>query len=246
MKTVTVKINGLEYNLKGKEDEEYLLNVAGYVDGKIREISSNKKNLGSTAIAVLSAINIADELYKVDREAVELEKKKNSLEERHQTLRERLKELRAECDLAVAERDKEIVSLKTTIKTISEKAEKFDEMLIIKKEYENQVETLNELSNKLEQEKEYVKTLESERKNDREVIEAQAEEIKTYKNMIANEYIAKDEHIKLLDKLDEYDKKDKAYKGEIEELYAIKESYFKLREIVEELKEKEVLYNELL
>ena len=40
MNTVTVKINGMEYNLKGKEDEKYLLEVADYVDGKFKEISS--------------------------------------------------------------------------------------------------------------------------------------------------------------------------------------------------------------
>ena len=35
MNTVTVVINGIEYNLRGKEDERYLSEVAAYVDTKI-------------------------------------------------------------------------------------------------------------------------------------------------------------------------------------------------------------------
>ena len=43
MNTVTVIINGVEYNLRGKEDEKYLLDVAAYVDTKIKEISGTNK-----------------------------------------------------------------------------------------------------------------------------------------------------------------------------------------------------------
>ncbi|MGL5085830.1 MAG: cell division protein ZapA, partial [Clostridium sp.] len=54
MNTVTVKINGMEYNLKGKENQEYLLDLAGYVDGKVREIMNKNSKLSSTAVAVLA------------------------------------------------------------------------------------------------------------------------------------------------------------------------------------------------
>ena len=64
MNTVTVKINGMEYNLKGKEDDEYLLKVSEYVDGKFKEVSSNNNKLSISSVAVLSALNIADELFK--------------------------------------------------------------------------------------------------------------------------------------------------------------------------------------
>ena len=59
MNTVTVKINGVEYNLKGKEDDEYLLKVAAYVDSKFKEISVNNNKLSLSSVAVLSALNIA-------------------------------------------------------------------------------------------------------------------------------------------------------------------------------------------
>ena len=76
MNTVTVKINGMEYNLKGKEDDEYLLKVSEYVDGKFKEVSSNNNKLSISSVAVLSALNIADELFKCNKEVDDLLKKK--------------------------------------------------------------------------------------------------------------------------------------------------------------------------
>ena len=88
MNTVTVKINGMEYNLKGKEDDEYLLKVSEYVDGKFKEVSSNNNKLSISSVAVLSALNIADELFKCNKEVDDLLKKKDDLEERNKALEE--------------------------------------------------------------------------------------------------------------------------------------------------------------
>ena len=108
MNTVTVIINDVEYNLRGKEDEKYLLDVAAYVDTKIKEITSSA--------AVLTAVNIADELFKCDLEIGDITKKKNSLEERHLTLKERLRELKIEIDETTKARTAEVESLKSTIR----------------------------------------------------------------------------------------------------------------------------------
>ena len=128
MNTVTVKINGMEYNLKGKENEEYLLDLAGYVDGKVREIMSNNRKLSSTAVAVLAGLNIADELFKSDEEAENLIKKRNSLEERHLTLRERIKELREEMEKSANIKAEEINILRNTIKAMEEKVLEVNEL----------------------------------------------------------------------------------------------------------------------
>ena len=58
MNTVTVIINDVEYNLRGKEDEKYLLDVAAYVDTKIKEISGTNKKLSTSSAAVLTAVNM--------------------------------------------------------------------------------------------------------------------------------------------------------------------------------------------
>lgn len=152
MNRVTVKINGVEYNLKGKEDGKYLLNVAGYVDGKFKEISANNSKLGTSSVAVLAALNIADELFKCDIEIQEINKKKNSLEERHLTLKERLRELKEDIEEGAKARANEVESLKRIIYSMEEKVNEvhklqdtiteLNERLAESENYENEVYTL--------------------------------------------------------------------------------------------------------
>lgn len=72
MATVTVKINGIEYNLKGEANDEYLKHVAEYVEGKLKDITNKNAKLSTSAAAVLTAINVVDELFKGNKEYNEL------------------------------------------------------------------------------------------------------------------------------------------------------------------------------
>ncbi|NLG37658.1 MAG: cell division protein ZapA [Clostridiales bacterium] len=63
VKTV-VRIGGQEYRLSGYESEEYMHRVAIYVDRKMNEIAKQFTDLSTTMIAVLAALNIADELIR--------------------------------------------------------------------------------------------------------------------------------------------------------------------------------------
>lgn len=69
---VIVNINGSEYIIKGEESQEEMLKVALYVDKKIRELSSANNKLNPTFAAVLSALNVANELFKMRRDFEEL------------------------------------------------------------------------------------------------------------------------------------------------------------------------------
>lgn len=60
----TVRINRQEYVLAGDEPEEYMHEVAIYVDKKMSEISNKYNHLSTSMIAVLAAVNITDELLK--------------------------------------------------------------------------------------------------------------------------------------------------------------------------------------
>lgn len=62
-KTV-VLIGGKEYTLSGYESEEYMHRVAIYVDRTMREITRAHGNLPTNMVAVLAALNIADELLR--------------------------------------------------------------------------------------------------------------------------------------------------------------------------------------
>lgn len=66
MNIITVRINGLEYNLKGEEKEEYLQKVAAYVDRKLKTIMDNNPRLNISSAAVLTAVNAVDDLFKCD------------------------------------------------------------------------------------------------------------------------------------------------------------------------------------
>ena len=66
---VTVNICGENYTLVAEEAPSYMHKVGSYVDEKLSELLSGAK-VGRSDAAVLTAINIADELFK-EREAAE-------------------------------------------------------------------------------------------------------------------------------------------------------------------------------
>lgn len=72
MNVVTVFINGIEYNLKGNEQEEYLHKVASYVDKKVKDVLKNNNKLSTSSAAVLSAINVTDDMLKTQAHNNEL------------------------------------------------------------------------------------------------------------------------------------------------------------------------------
>ena len=66
---VTVSICGEEYTLIAEEAPSYMQKVGAYVDGKLSELLEAAK-IGRSDAAVLTAVNISDELFK-EREAAE-------------------------------------------------------------------------------------------------------------------------------------------------------------------------------
>ena len=65
--SVTVTIYGQEYTLKGEAEPEYVEKVAEFVDRKMREIAGSSTTVSTTKIAILAAINVADELFRERR-----------------------------------------------------------------------------------------------------------------------------------------------------------------------------------
>jgi len=177
MNTVTVIINDVEYNLRGKEDEKYLLDVAAYVDTKIKEISGTNKKLSTSSAAVLTAVNIADELFKCDLEIGDITKKKNSLEERHLTLKERLRELKIEIDETTKARTAEVESLKSTISQLEETVKEFEKIKSLNLKLSKKIDEITKSNNDLNAEIE--KLTESKNQEIEKLTKAKNEEIKT-------------------------------------------------------------------
>lgn len=63
-KRVEVKINNVEYMLVTNEPEEYVQRVALLVNKRMAQIQEGNKHLSTAMTAVLTAINIADDLLK--------------------------------------------------------------------------------------------------------------------------------------------------------------------------------------
>ena len=62
---VRVKIMDEDYILSGDEKDDYILLLASYVDQKMQQIRKNNSYLSKSKIAVLTALNLADELTKL-------------------------------------------------------------------------------------------------------------------------------------------------------------------------------------
>jgi len=74
-RSVTVQIAGVRYALKTEEDDRWVKAVAAFVDGKIREVQKHTRTVDTQAVAVLTALQIAEELFNERRQSTELRKK---------------------------------------------------------------------------------------------------------------------------------------------------------------------------
>jgi cell division protein ZapA len=64
--SVRVEIFDQGYNLRGT-DPDYILRLAEYVDTKMRAVSEQRHTVDTARLAVLAAINIADEYHLLKR-----------------------------------------------------------------------------------------------------------------------------------------------------------------------------------
>jgi cell division protein ZapA len=64
--SVRVEIFDQVYNLRGS-DADYIVKLAEYVDGKMRAVSEQTATVDSVRLAVLAALNIADEYHLLKR-----------------------------------------------------------------------------------------------------------------------------------------------------------------------------------
>jgi cell division protein ZapA len=70
-KSVTVDIYDQTYRLRG-QDSDYIHQLASIVDNKMRLVAAQGKTVDSLRVAVLAALNIADELARTEAQLQEL------------------------------------------------------------------------------------------------------------------------------------------------------------------------------
>jgi cell division protein ZapA len=96
---VCVEIYDQTYHLRGV-DEQYIGQLAAIVDGKMRAVSSHSATVDSLRVAVLAALNIADELTELRARHREL---LNSLDNSETNTRRRASSLSHMLDEALSE-----------------------------------------------------------------------------------------------------------------------------------------------
>ncbi|MDW8412920.1 MAG: cell division protein ZapA [Acidobacteriota bacterium] len=87
-----MKIYNQTYQIRGESNADYIRELAEYVDKRMKEVAEETMTADSLRVAILTALNIADELHKV---------------------RDRLEQL----DASLIERSKECSELLDTILT---------------------------------------------------------------------------------------------------------------------------------
>ncbi|MCR5147715.1 MAG: cell division protein ZapA [Eubacterium sp.] len=111
---IPVVINGKVYTLSGYEGEDYLQNVASYINGKISECKTSEqyRRMNTEYQGILLALNIADDYFKAKKIADEAvrddsDKEKQLYDLRHEVIEAQIKH---EASLKLVEEYKEQIT----------------------------------------------------------------------------------------------------------------------------------------
>jgi cell division protein ZapA len=74
MGTVEFTILGQKYKIKGDATDDYILELADFVEKKIKEIIDSNPSITPLKASILASFNIADELFRYRREQEDLQK----------------------------------------------------------------------------------------------------------------------------------------------------------------------------
>ena len=126
---VEVRIAGNDYTLVGLESDEYIRKVAAYIDKKFNEIMQINNRLSTSMASILTAVNVADDFFKLceNEEKLKMEIKKQ--QEELQELKEEQKRLREEnsrlssqnisLQLELARREAELGEVRSSIEKVT-------------------------------------------------------------------------------------------------------------------------------
>ena len=64
-RALDVEILGQKFTISSDAEEGYMLKVADYVDSKMQELAQSPKPVAKANVAMLAALNIADEYYRL-------------------------------------------------------------------------------------------------------------------------------------------------------------------------------------
>jgi cell division protein ZapA (FtsZ GTPase activity inhibitor) len=68
MRTIEVKILGQRYKVRSDEGEDYIKSLAQFVNEQILQVQRSSQTVATHNVAILAALHIADDLFKVREE----------------------------------------------------------------------------------------------------------------------------------------------------------------------------------
>jgi cell division protein ZapA len=74
-RSVVVQVAGQRYTLKTDDDDRLVRSLAAYVDAKFRDIQRATRSPDTQAVAILTALQVAEELFQTREASVELRKR---------------------------------------------------------------------------------------------------------------------------------------------------------------------------
>ena len=126
---VKVVIYGTEYVISGDRDKEIIREVASYVDNKMREMGRAFSTNIQGSLGVLTAVNIADELFEDRDESLQLKKDNAYLEKELDHYKkmcddEKKSHVRYQEELAAIQKEKE--EIREEYNKLEEKCKEFE------------------------------------------------------------------------------------------------------------------------
>jgi cell division protein ZapA len=81
-RSVTVEVAGQKLTLRTDADEDYVKSLAEFVTGKMGEVKSSSRTFSTQVLAVLAALQIADDLFQTRRRESDLRQRVREKSER--------------------------------------------------------------------------------------------------------------------------------------------------------------------
>lgn len=71
--SIRVEIYNQTYNIRSDGDTDYIMELASYVDEKMREIASGTLTVDSLKVAILAALHVADEYHRLKADVEQID-----------------------------------------------------------------------------------------------------------------------------------------------------------------------------
>ena len=88
-----VKILGEYYTIKSDQPEDYINNIAAFIDQHLSEIKSNTSAMPRNRLFLLGLMNLADDLYGMQDKIQNLKKEIKNMKEKNKELKEQKSDL---------------------------------------------------------------------------------------------------------------------------------------------------------